>query len=189
VKSVQASIECGEPCNWSFFNQAREVIIFVPKCTTQKEELSGGPSPLVPQWSLVSVPRPSTYEAIKLQVMQAPTCRLYAEIYKQDVVYQLVHLSLCSRCINGFFLSPDFTQENKWLSLELSHSPHCGSEGSITVTLLSEIGAWMNNHFEIFAVTGSGGEVEEMPVNRRVSILISIVSEKDKVGLVHQHYI
>ena len=182
AKSVPVSIQCGELCDWSFLYQGREAIIFVPKCTTQRGKLSGEPSPLVPQWSLVSVPRSGTYGPIKLQVIQAPICRLYSEIAKQDVMHQLVYLSLCPRCLNGIFPSPDFIQENMWLSQELYRLPYSGSEGSITITLPSETGAWMNKHFEIFIVTSSGREVKEMSEDRQVSVPLPTVSKNDKNG-------
>ncbi|KAH0566344.1 hypothetical protein GP486_000250 [Trichoglossum hirsutum] len=182
TKSVHASIDCGELCDWTIPYQIQEAIIFVPKCTaTQRRKLSGEPPPLVPQWSLVSVPGSSAFGPIKLQVIQAPIYRLYAEIAKQEV-YQLVYLNLCSRCLNGFFPSPDSTQENKRLSQEPPRLPHSGSEGSITVTLPSETGAWMDRHFEIFVVASSGHEVEEMPADRQVSVRLPTVSKNDKNG-------
>jgi ankyrin repeat protein len=181
AKSVQGSIRCEDPCDWSFDYQAREAIIFVPKCMTQRGKLSGEPPLLVPQWSLVSVPRSGTYEPIKLQIMQAPICRLYLEIAKQDGIYQLVYLGLCTRCLNGFFPSPDFIQEQMSPSRELDHLPHSASEGSVTVTLPSETGAWINKHFEIFVITSSGCEVKEMSIGGQVSI--PTVSKNDENGV------
>ncbi|KAI9771286.1 MAG: hypothetical protein M1840_002256 [Geoglossum simile] len=177
AKSVQAPIQCEEPCDWGFLHQARDTIIFVPKCMTQRRKLSGEPPLMVPQWSLVSVPRSGTYGPIKLQVMQAPIYRLYLEIAKQDVIYQLIYLGLCPRCLDRFFPSPDSIQEKMRLSQEPYCLPHSGSEGSISVTLPSEIGAWMDKHFEIFVVTSSGCDAKEMS-----AVSLPMVGENNESG-------
>ena len=161
AKSIQASIQCGESCDCNFLYHAREAIIFVPQFTTQRQNLSGELLPLIPQWSLVSIPKSGTDGLIKLQVIQAAIYRLYLEITKQDAVYHLTYLSLCADC-HGFSRSPGSSKETRWPSPKLDPLSHGGPEGTITVTLPSEVGSWINSYFEIFAVVRPGREVEEM---------------------------
>jgi ankyrin repeat protein len=162
AKSIQASIQCRESCDCSLLYHAREAIIFVPQSTTQRQNLSAELLPLIPQWSLVSIPKSSTDGLIKLQVMQAAIYRLYLEITKQDAVYHLTYLSLCADCLNGFSRSAGSSKETRWPSQKLDPLSHGGPEGTITVTLPSEVGSWINSYFEIFAVVRPGREVKEM---------------------------
>jgi ankyrin repeat protein len=183
AKSIQAPIQCEKSCNWSYLHQARETVIFVPRRTTERLNLSGEPLPLSPQWSLVSASKSSAARPIKLQVMQAPICRLYLEIARQGEIHQLVYLSLCPRCLNRFSPSPDLIQENMWISQELHRLPHSGSEGSLAVTLPSETEAWTTRHFEIFVVKNSSCKVRELSTaDRQSSIPIPTVSENGKNG-------
>ncbi|EED24650.1 ankyrin repeat-containing protein, putative [Talaromyces stipitatus ATCC 10500] len=181
AKSIQAPIQCGPSCDWTLLYQTRETVIFVPAPTTQR---SGALLPLEPQWSLLSAPRIGKAGQIKLQVMQAPIYQLYLEITKEVETHQLVYLSLCSRCLNGFSPSPDLIHENIRLSQGMRRLPHRRPEGTITVTFPSEIGASMNKCFEIFVVRNFSDKVKEMSTgNGQVPELVTTVCENDKKGI------
>ena len=181
AKSIQASVQCRESCGCSLLYHSREAIIFVPQFVTERQNLSSELLPLIPQWSLVSIPKPGTDGPIGLQIMQAAICRLYLEITKQDMVYHLTYLSLCADCLNGSSRSPGFSKETRWPSQKLDPLSHGGPEGTITVTLPSEVGSWINDYFEIFAVGRSACEVKEMSaVDVQSSAPFLTVGEEEK---------
>ena len=165
AKSIRGPIQCGEFCGRRFPYSARETIVVVPEGIIQEGNLSDqseGPPPFLRQWSLLSIPSPGMDEAIKLRVVQASICRLYFEIAQQDDNYHLAFLSVCRDCPSKLSHPPEFGKEAMSLSPKLCAFSHSGSEGSITVSSPSETGSWMDRAFEIFVVTRSSHDAQEI---------------------------